>query len=203
MQRANNIIKLSFLVFCLSCTSVLSAAEDPSILVQEAAEGVLRILDSDSPNSEEEILSYLSEFYNLDIIIRRSLGRNWKKIKIEYQAKIVQLIKQLVVRAYIDAMNHKSKPEIECSKAEFISDKRAEVSTTVYFDNKPIVLVYRLGLVFDKWEIFDIVIEEISIVVTYRKQFDSFFAKNSSKALIEKLENLLTNENLGKSLPLY
>lgn len=202
MQITKNIFRLSFLALFLCYFNALSATTDPSVQVQEVTEGVLRILDSDSPNTEEEILSYLSEFYNLDIIIRRSLGRNWKKIEIEHQARVVELIKQLVVRAYIDGMNGKSKPEIECSKTNFISDKRAEVSTTVYLDDKPIALVYRLGLVLEKWEIFDILFEHISIVVTYRKQFDSYFVNNSSKALIEKLETLLTYENLGKALPL-
>ena len=74
--------------------------------------------------------------------------------------------------------------------------------TSIYFSDKPIALTYRVGLVSGQWEIFDIVVENISIVLTYRNQFDVFFTKNTSDALIEKLETLLTNENLGKALPI-
>ena len=183
-------------------SSLLLATTDPSIKIKKSSEGVLEILYSDSENIEQEILAYLSKDYNLDIIIRRTLGRNWNKIDPAHQNKIVSLIKRLVLRAYIDGMNGKNKPDIEYSEILYLSDKRAEVPTFVNFSDNSIALTYRVGLVSGHWEIFDIVVENISIVLTYRNQFDAFFAKNNSEALIEKLETLLTNENLGKSLPI-
>lgn len=197
-----NILKYCLWVASFFVSSLLLATTDPSIQIKETSEGVLEILYSDSQNIEQEILAYLSKNYNLDIIIRRTLGRNWKKIDSAHQNKIVGLIKRLVLRAYIDGMNGKNKPDINYSETLYLSNKRAEVPTLVNFSGNSITLTYRVGLVSDHWEIFDIVVENISIVLTYRNQFDAFFANNNSEALIEKLETLLTNENLGKSLPI-
>jgi len=189
-------------VFAFFASNLLLATNDPAIQIKETSENVLEILYSDSQNIEEEILAYLSDNYDLDIIIRRTLGRNWNKINSEHQQRIVALIKRLVLRAYIDGMRGKRKPDIQYSDTRFISTKRAEVPTSIYFSDKPIALTYRVGLVSGQWEIFDIVVENISIVLTYRNQFDVFFTKNTSDALIEKLETLFTNENLGKALPI-
>lgn len=197
-----NILKYCLWVASFFVSSLLLATNDPSIQIKETSEGLLEILYSDSQNIEQEILAYLSKDYNLDIIIRRTLGRNWKKIDSAHQNKIVGLIKRLVLRAYIDGMNGKNKPDIKYSDTLYLSSKRAEVPTLVNFSGNSITLTYRVGLVSDHWEIFDIVVENISIVLTYRNQFDAFFANNNSEALIEKLETLLTNENLGKSLPI-
>ena len=197
-----NILKYCLWVASFFVSSLLLATTDPSIQIKETSEGVLEILYSDSQNIEQEILAYLSKNYNLDIIIRRTLGRNWKKIDSAHQNKIVGLIKRLVLRAYIDGMNGKNKPDINYSETLYLSKKRAEVPTLVNFSGNSITLTYRVGLISDHWEIFDIVVENISIVLTYRNQFDAFFANNNSEALIEKLETLLTNENLGKSLPI-
>ena len=197
-----NILKYCLWVASFFVSSLLLATTDPSIQIKETSEGVLEILYSDSQNIEQEILAYLSKNYNLDIIIRRTLGRNWKKIDSAHQNKIVGLIKRLVLRAYIDGMNGKNKPDINYSDTLYLSKKRAEVPTLVNFSGNSITLTYRVGLISDHWEIFDIVVENISIVLTYRNQFDAFFANNNSEALIEKLETLLTNENLGKSLPI-
>ena len=197
-----NILKYCLWVASFFVSSLVLATTDPSIQIKETSEGVLEILYSDSQNIEQEILAYLSKNYNLDIIIRRTLGRNWKKIDSAHQNKIVGLIKRLVLRAYIDGMNGKNKPDINYSETLYLSNKRAEVPTLVNFSGNSITLTYRVGLVSDHWEIFDIVVENISIVLTYRNQFDAFFANNNSEALIEKLETLLTNENLGKSLPI-
>ena len=196
------LLKISLFVFAFVASNLLLATNDPSIQIKETSENVLEILYSESQNIEEEILAYLSDNYDLDIIIRRTLGRNWNKINSEHQQRVVALIKRLVLRAYIDGMRGKRKPDIQYSDTRFISTKRAEVPTSIYFSDKPIALTYRVGLVSGQWEIFDIVVENISIVLTYRNQFDVFFTKNTSDALIEKLETLLTNENLGKALPI-
>ena len=196
------LFKITLCVFAFFASNLLLAINDPAIQIKETSENVLEILYSDSKNIEEEILAYLSDNYNLDIIIRRTLGRNWNKINSEHQQRVIALIKRLVLRAYIDGMRGKRKPDIQYSDTRFISTKRAEVPTSIYFSDKPIALTYRVGLVSGQWEIFDIVVENISIVLTYRNQFDVFFTKNTSDALIEKLETLLTNENLGKALPI-
>ena len=197
------LFKISLCVFAFFASNLLFATNDPAIQIKETSENVLEILYSDSQNIEKEILDYLSDNYNLDIIIRRTLGRNWNKIHSEHQQRVVALIKRLVLRAYIDGMRGKIKPGIQYSDTRFISTKRAEVPTFVYFSDTPIALSYRVGLVSGQWEIFDIVVENISIVLTYRNQFDVFFTKNTSDTLIEKLETLLTNENLGKALPIW
>ena len=196
------LFKISLCVFAFFASNLLLATNDPAIQIKEISENVLEILYSNSQNIEEEILAYLSVNYDLDIIIRRTLGRNWNKINSEHQQRVVALIKRLVLRAYIDGMRGKIKPDIQYSDTRFISTKRAEVPTSIYFSDKPIALTYRVGLVSGQWEIFDIVVENISIVLTYRNQFDVFFTKNTSDALIKKLETLLTNENLGKALPI-
>lgn len=193
---------LFFWVLAFFLANHLWATNDPSIKIKETSECVLEILYSESQDIDKEILAYLSKNYNLNIIIRRTLGRNWNKIDSAHQNKVVELIKRLVLRAYIDGMHGKMKPEIKFSKTRYLSKKRAEVPTFVYLSDKPLALTYRVGLVSDQWEIFDIVVENISIVLTYRNQFDAFFDNNTSEALIEKLETLLTNENLGKSLPI-
>ena len=196
------IFRLFFWVLAFFLANHLWATNDPSIKIKETSECVLEILYSESQDIDKEILAYLSKNYNLNIIIRRTLGRNWNKIDSAHQNKVVELIKRLVLRAYIDGMRGKMKPEIKYSKTRYLSKKRAEVPTFVYLSDKPLALTYRVGLVSDQWEIFDIVVENISIVLTYRNQFDAFFDNNTSEALIEKLETLLTNENLGKSLPI-
>lgn len=196
------IFRLFFWVLAFFLANHLWATNDPSIKIKETSEYVLEILYSDSQDIDKEILAYLSKNYNLNIIIRRTLGRNWNKIDSAHQNKVVELIKRLVLRAYIDGMHGKMKPEIKYSKTRYLSKKRAEVPTFVYLSDKTLTLTYRVGLVSDQWEIFDIVVENISIVLTYRTQFDAFFDNNTSEALIEKLETLLTNENLGKSLPI-
>ena len=181
--------------------------DDLSDKLKLAVSDVLAILYSSDPNhdlhsKERIILNKLSEYYDLDIIIRRSIGRNWEKIQLDHREQTIRLIKQLVIRAYVDGMMAVSEPKIVFHEVDYSSPKRAEIGTIVELNDQTISLYYRFGKMVSGWQIYDIVIENISLVATYRKQFDSFFINNDSGALILKLKELLSNENLGQSLPL-
>lgn len=203
-------IRWIYLVLFVFNFGLLEASVDPAPKIIRSVNAVLNILYNESkPNLEtnrteieSSILLYLSSQYNLDIIIRRTIGRNWNKIDNEHRTQIVELVKQLVLRAYVDGMIGKSKPDIEFHKTRFISDKRAEVPQSICLEGLKIELIYRLGIIENKWEIFDLVIEDMSIVASYRNQFDIYFSKHSSGELINKLKLLLLDENLGNALPL-
>lgn len=188
--------------------STLYGSVDPALRLEHSVDTILDLIYTESLEQtelseielEQAILKELSARYDLDIIIRRSLGRNWNKIMPEHRSKILELIKQLVVRAYVDGMKGQTRPRVQFSETKFLSEKRSEVPTQVDFKEFEVSLNYRLGLIEGQWEIFDLVIEGISIAVNYRNQFNAFFANSDSLALIEKLESLLTDENLGKAL---
>ena len=188
--------------------SAFPVSVDPAPRLERSVESVLDLLypepsagtEQSTIQLEQIILAELSAQYNLDIIIRRSLGRNWNKIDSVHRSKILELIKQLVVRAYVEGMKGRSRPSVQFEATEFLSNKRSEVPTQVNFDEFKVSLNYRLGWTEGRWEIFDLVIEGISIAVNYRNQFDAFFTNSDSLALIQKLESLITDENLGKAL---
>ena len=187
--------------------SVSAESNDPLNKLQIAVSEVLEILYSeesalDAEAKEHAILNALGQHYDLNVIIRRSIGRNWQKIDPAHQDETLALIKQLVVRAYVDGMKAVSKPKVAFSNTSYRSPKRAEVATEVVLGGQSVRLVYRFGLMNSGWQIYDILIENISLVVTYRSQFDAFFIKHQSDTLLTKLKELLTNENLGQSLPL-
>ena len=202
--------KIVFLFACFFMGGVFSVSaesNDPLNKLQIAVSEVLEILYSeesalDAEAKERAILNALGQHYDLNVIIRRSIGRNSQKIDPTHQDETLALIKQLVVRAYVDGMKAVSKPKVAFSNTSYRSPKRAEVATEVVLGGQSVRLVYRFGLMNSGWQIYDILIENISLVVTYRSQFDAFFIKHQSDTLLTKLKELLTNENLGQSLPL-
>ena len=58
-------------------------------------------------------------------------------------------------------------------------------------DNQKFYVLYRLGLTRTGWQIYDIVVEGISIVSNYRQQFADHFRRGTPEELIKKLENMV------------
>ena len=149
-----------------------------------------------SIKKEETIKNILINNYDLQIIIRRVMGRNWKKLNPKEQKKVSQLIIQLSIKNFIRGLEGKSRPLIKYGKTIQSTPKRVEIPITVIFNkNKIYNIEYRLGYLRTGWQIFDIIAEEISIVSNYRQQINDHFRKKNGTELIEKLNELLNKNN--------
>jgi len=143
-------------------------------------------------STQEKILrvrEVLEKNYDLNVVIRRTLGRHWRFFSEAQQVELLELVKQLVVKAYVDGMVGQLRPQVEIGKVILISEKRIEVPSWVIFGNTHVSLVYRLGRMKSGWQLYDVVAEGISIIGNYRQQIDDHFRKGDAAALIAKLRD--------------
>jgi phospholipid transport system substrate-binding protein len=158
-------------------------------------------LDKSSEVKRQEVRAGFEAVYDLNILIRRAIGRNWKRMSADEQTEVVELIKQLVLKAYIDGMKGKARPVIAYGELITLNDKRLEIPSTVLFDGRIVNLKYRFARMQTGWELYDLIAEEISLVSNYRQQFDEHFRRNNASSLIEKLNKLLLNEKFEPKTP--
>jgi phospholipid transport system substrate-binding protein len=149
---------------------------------------------------QAKVRQLLESNYDVDVIIRRAIGRNWGLMNAEEQARVLELIKQLVVKAYVSGVSGAERPTVELHEAIAISSKRMEIGSTVVLDGKPVSIVYRLGRLESGWQIYDIVAENISVVANYRQQIDDHFRKSDGKALVSRLEELVAQDSIDEDV---
>ena len=149
---------------------------------------------------EARVHAILEAEYDLNVIIRRSIGRNWKLMNEQEQQQVLDLVKQLVVRTYVNSMQGTARPEVELGEEVLITDKRMEIPSTIKLGETVYSVLYRLGRMRSGWQIYDIVAEDISVVSNYRQQIDDHFRKGNGRELIEKLTEQLTSDDLDEKL---
>ena len=126
---------------------------------------------------------------------RRTLGREWKKMKPEQQKEFVQLFRQLLQGVYADRLLAYSDQKIIFAKETMLKKGRAEVQSFLQTsDGKKIPLFYRLTDKSGSWKVYDVIIEGVSMVKNYRTQFRKILAKDSHEKLLDILRN-----KVGKS----
>jgi len=195
---------LSFLF--LGLAGHVFSAEKPAERLREAVDEALDVLYGEHSaewsinEKRNRVRGILEQSYDLTVMIRRAIGRNWSLLDAEEQDRVVDLIKQLVVKAYIEGMQGKARPEVSFGDTIEISDKRLEIPSTIHTGDKTYSVVYRMGRLESGWQIYDIVAEDISMVSNYRQQFDDHFRKGNGKELIRKLEELLQKEDLDEEV---
>ena len=129
---------------------------------------------------------YVNMFDEVELS-RRSLGINWNKLNTAQRQEFVKLFEQVLEKAYADRILSYTNEKIVFTKESMISGNLAEVRTKVITSSKEIPIYYRVILKDGTWKVYDVTIENVSLVQNYRTQFNDILAKNTPEQLLEIL----------------
>jgi phospholipid transport system substrate-binding protein len=185
-------VGLSILMLFLITSAVYAGA--PLEAVKINADKVLDVLRDPklkAPSAKEMKKDklrtiYVTMFDEVELS-RRSMGMNWNKLNAAQRQEFVKLFEQVLEKAYADRILAYTNEKIEFSKEAIISSNLAEVRTKVITASKEIPINYRVILKDGAWRVYDVVIENVSLVQNYRTQFNDILAKNSPEQLLEIL----------------
>jgi phospholipid transport system substrate-binding protein len=190
----SHFISLGLLMFFLSPLPVDAGA--PLDTVQINVNKVLDVLrdpklkaESAKEIKKEKLEAMYEQMFDEVELSMRSLGGNWKKLSPAQQQEFIQLYRRVLEKAYMDQIlsYSYSNEKIVFSKENMLSNNQAEVQTKIITSSKEIPVFYRVILKDGTWKVYDVVVENVSLVQNYRSQFNSILAKNTPDQLIEIL----------------
>ena len=173
-----------------------------------AIDRVVSTLDSPALRGDSKIAErraavrkIADEIFDFGEIARRSLGRYWQPLTEPQRTEFVGLFSDLLERSYISKIELYGGEKIIYS-GERVEGDLATVSTKIITKNGTEVPVdYRLFKKGDRWMIYDVNIEGISLVSNYRTQFNKIIQTNGYNALVERMkvkQNEFLEETGGK-----
>jgi len=185
-------VGLGILMFFLSTLPVYAGA--PLDTVQTNVNNVLDVLrdpklkgESAKKIKKEKLEVIYKQMFDEVELSRRTLGGNWSKLNPAQQQEFTQLYRQILEKAYIDKILSYTNEKIVFSKESRLSNNQAEVQTKVITSSKEIPIFYRVILKDGTWKVYDVAVENVSLVQNYRSQFNSILAKNTPDDLLEIL----------------
>jgi phospholipid transport system substrate-binding protein len=153
--------------------------------------GVLRDSKLKSPAAKEIKKDKLRVIYKdmFDEIefSKRTLTRNWSKFSPAERVEFVKLFEQVLEKSYIDKILDYSNEKVDFYKESMLSENQAEIQTKIVTASKEIPIYYRVILKDGKWKVYDVVVENVSLVQNYRTQFNDILAKDPPEKLLEIL----------------
>ena len=187
------IVKPFFLLLlCVVLSTATSAEKDPQQVVKQTADAVLNeVLERKAELEADSSLIYplieksMKSRLDLKRITRSAMGRFWRKASIAQQQRLVAEFEQLLIRTYAIALLSYSGQEIEYPATRFAEDaKQVTVPSRVKNVGAPAIPIdYRLYLTDEgNWLVYDVVIDNVSLVTTYRSSFMAEIRQGSAKA---------------------
>ncbi len=119
---------------------------------------------------------------------KRSLGGHWQRRSSKEQEEFVKLFTELLETSYIDSIASYNGEKIAV-KGEKQDKDYAEVDTKIVTNRgEDFSVNYKLMAGSGGWKVYDVVIENISLVNNYRSQFNRVIAQSSYEDLMYKLK---------------
>jgi len=186
-------VAISLLLLCAP-TVWAQSIESPSVLLERTSLQVIKILKDDHEllkKEPERIYKIIDEYIlpHLDEVTmaKLALGKNWRKATREQKLAFVKEFKNLLVRTY-----GKSLVEFSDQRINFFPVKLAEgvkktsVKAEVIQPGGPsIPMAYRVRLKNESWKVYDIMIDGISLVTSYRGTFAQEIRKSGMEGLLK------------------
>jgi phospholipid transport system substrate-binding protein len=177
-------------------TAVPAAAGVPTDQLRGAVDRVLKTLDDPSLKCADKVADRRSavrkianEIFDFGEIAKRSMARHWQPLSEAQRTEFVGLFADLLERSYISKIETYGGEKIQYT-AEKIDGDYATVSTRIVTKNGTEVPVdYRMTKRSDRWLVYDVSIEGVSLVSSYRTQFNKIIQTSSYNELVSKLKN--------------
>ena len=201
----------SFLAWMLVATAVAAPVPSPREIVQNAVDRVVLAveraeMESSSASQRQalqrrrlEIRRTAGELFDFDEVARRALSRHWSARSPEEQVEFVRLFTDLLERSYIGRIESHAGERI-VYVGESVDGGFAIVRSKVVTSRRgETPLDYRLHLRDGRWKVYDVLIDHVSFVATYRSEFSRIIQKESYAALLERLRKQSADAALARN----
>jgi len=172
-----------------------SRAGGPTDQVRGTVDKVLTIVRNSHPTSKAQMEAQRAQLveviyprFDFTEMAKRSLGRHWAGRTPEEQREFVTIFAAMLGRSYADNIESYTSQNVLYTR-ESEDQNYAQVDTKIVTENRPPLSInYKLQSVDKVWKVYDLVIEDISVVNNYRSQFNRVIARSSFEELVRVMK---------------
>jgi phospholipid transport system substrate-binding protein len=139
--------------------------------------------------AEQKLLPY----FDFQEMTRLAVGPGWRQATPEQRQALVDSFRALLVNTYTAALNQAQNlldKTMDVKPAQKTGDKDALVRSVVRSPGRPpLAIDYRMLEKGDGWKVYDVVVEGVSLVTTYRGEFGEEVRRSGVAGLIKILED--------------
>jgi phospholipid transport system substrate-binding protein len=168
----------------------------PTEQLKGAIDRVLRVLEDPAlkaaPRAAERrraVRQIADEIFDFEETARRAMAQHWRALSADQQREFVTLFSDLLEQAYMSKIEMYGGERIQYL-GERVEGDYATVSTRLTTTKGTEVPIdYRALRRVDRWRVYDVSIEGVSLVANYRTQFNSLMRTSSPEQLLAKLRS--------------
>lgn len=204
MKSVIAMVCAAFMSVAFGAASATYAAEmSPDVLIKSTTDDVLAVIRT---NKDKRTLQDLAEkkiVANFDFrqMTQLAVGKHWREASPAQQKSLEDAFRSLLVNTYTTSLSVAAtgKETVEIKPADAKAGQNDVVVRTIVRSpgRQPLPVDYRVSKGADGWKVYDVVVENLSLVTNYRSSFASEIGRSGIDGLIKALEG--KNRELGQN----
>ena len=167
--------------------------EDINSMVKKKVSVIFDLLgkqDIEKNERNEKIVGELNEIMDFKLAAYLSLGKHWKKISKTQKKEFVETFQQYINNYIVEKIDLYTNQKIDIGDSKIVKKGRAELEIGILSGGETLQVNFKLRKNKKKeWRVYDVDIEGVSLITTFRSQFYGVLKNSSFKELLEKLKN--------------
>jgi phospholipid transport system substrate-binding protein len=204
IMRVRRTATLALILSAAICVPSAARGGEPTDQIRGAIDRGIDIVkrpdlkgDAKMPERRALLRKELFPYFNFEEMSRRALGVHWKNRTPEERQEFVQLFQELLENSYAGKIEGYNGEKIVYGK-EALDLPYAEVRTKIVSRRGDEYSVnYRMLKSGDRWRVYDVVIEGVSLVNNYRSQFADLLDKYPFGEMMKRLRETVRKQSAG------
>lgn len=178
-------------------------------VIDKGTELAKRKVEAGTPAEEKwraETKALIDDTLDWPEMTHQALGKQWEKLSAAEQKEFSGLLREMIEASYQSKLGLFTKGSMKKPdqvKIEWLDEKQegddAAVTARVKTEKNVAVLEFKSKFKEGRWRIWDVAIDEVSTVRTYRTQFGKIIAKDGVPALMERMKAKIADIRAGRA----
>jgi phospholipid transport system substrate-binding protein len=195
MSPLHRYVALALSLVLSGALALPAAAGAPSDQLKTQIDRVLKTLEDPELKKEGKskdrriaVRRIANDIFDFSETARRSLGRHWQTRTPAERDEFVLLFGDLLERSYISRVELYGGEKIQYLGDSTEGDQAKVQTKLLTKSGSAIPIEYRMHRKGERWLVYDVVIEGVSLIANYRSQFNKIIQTSSYKELVRKMK---------------
>jgi len=183
------IILLISLIFIIHANAI--EEKNISSVMQEKIDLATTILLNDKGSLKQKankIFDELENVFDIKLMGRLSLGKYWKTLTSEQKDSFTKAFDIYMKESYVNNLGLYNGEKIQVTEVKKVKKNRIKLFSEIHGEKEIFKVIYKFyKSKSNGWLIYDVDVLGVSIVKTYKAQFNDAIANNSFEYLLNKI----------------
>ena len=173
----------------------IAGAGEPTNQLKRHVDEVVKVLQSLELQKEQKaeerraaVRKVAEQIFDFEETAKRSLGRHWQSRTPAERQEFVKLFTDLLEHAYVSKIDQYHGEKIAYLGDQLEGDQALVRTRIVTKGGAEVPVEYRMLKKGERWLVYDVVIEGVSLVANYRTQFNKIIQTSSYAELVKKMK---------------